>query len=717
MTPHCWDARIRVHWSRNFAALFVCCGLCAAADPAARLGLGLAAYEKQDYAAAAAHLRAVRPQLPKLEDYIAYYLAASLAEDRRYTEARRELDAMWKLKTPSPLLPKARLLQARLLRELGFPAEATRILAERYADLPKPEADMAAAEAYAAAGDSAQAAASYQKVYYLYPTSAAAATAEGELKSLRAELGDAYPPALPRQMLERGDRLLEAKDYKQARAEFIAMSSLLGGADREVAQVRVGASYMMMGETSTAYRHLKSLKPAEPEADAERLYYLAECARKLKEQAPMTDFLKGLEEWHAASPWRLKALVAAANHYLLTNRHADYVPLYRACYESFPEDRNAWQCHWKVTWQSYLTRSDDAVPMLREHLKKYPGSGNRSAALYFLGRSAEAAGDPSQARTYFSRLVERYPNFYYALLARERLAQTGAAKAPSAEPAAQFLNEIQLSPSKHESFDPLPATRLRIERSRLLTAAGYPEWAAAELRFGARIDAQRSLMAMELAGNAPSAFESLRGMKSLSMDYLSLPVEKAPRRFWELLFPLPFKSDLLRAAADRQLDPYLLAGLIRQESEFNPKAISRMKALGLMQLRSGTGREMARKAGIGRFQTNMLFRPDISLRLGAYYIRAMFDQWNGKWEQVLASYNAGKSRANEWMKWGDFREPSEFVETIPFTETRDYVQAVLRNAALYRRLYGAAPAPVLAKTALGSTAPKSAKKIMAKGKR
>src|SRR6185295_854108 len=87
--------------------------------------------------------------------------------------------------------------------------------------------------------------------------------------------------------------------------------------------------------------------------------------------------------------------------------------------------------------------------------------------------------------------------------------------------------------------------------------------------------------------------------------------------------------------------------------------------------------------------TNMLFQPTTNLRLGTTYLRSLLDQWGGKWEQTLASYNAGKSRVQAWITWGDFREPAEFVETIPFTQTRDYVQAVLRNAAAYRRIYGA----------------------------
>jgi soluble lytic murein transglycosylase len=85
----------------------------------------------------------------------------------------------------------------------------------------------------------------------------------------------------------------------------------------------------------------------------------------------------------------------------------------------------------------------------------------------------------------------------------------------------------------------------------------------------------------------------------------------------------------------------------------------------------------------------MLFQPSMNLRLGTTYLRSLLDQWGGKWEETLASYNAGKTHVLEWIKWADFQEPGEFVETIPFTETREYVQSVLRNAAAYRRIYGA----------------------------
>jgi soluble lytic murein transglycosylase len=99
-----------------------------------------------------------------------------------------------------------------------------------------------------------------------------------------------------------------------------------------------------------------------------------------------------------------------------------------------------------------------------------------------------------------------------------------------------------------------------------------------------------------------------------------------------------------------------------------------------------TGRTLARKAGLRTFSSRMLFQPATNLRLGTLYLRTLFDELGGSWEETLAAYNAGKSRATDWRTWGEWREPAEFVESIPFAETHDYVQSVLRNAELYRKI-------------------------------
>ena len=136
------------------------------------------------------------------------------------------------------------------------------------------------------------------------------------------------------------------------------------------------------------------------------------------------------------------------------------------------------------------------------------------------------------------------------------------------------------------------------------------------------------------------------------------------------------------------LDPYLVASLIRQESEFNPVAVSRANAVGLMQLLPKTGKLVARQEKLKRYNASQLYTAPVNLQLGTRYFRGMVDKFGGSVDYALAAYNAGSDRVEEWMGQGQVSRRPEFVESIPFTETREYVQAIMRNASVYRQLYG-----------------------------
>jgi soluble lytic murein transglycosylase len=674
----------------------------------ARLAHGVEKLDSGRYAEALQDLKAAQPLLPKLSDYVGYYLASADFELKDFAQVRKDLAPFRSLSAPSPLRGRAAILDARATIETGSAPAAIAFLRERYEEIPQPAGDYTLAQAYEAAHEPAQAATYYQRVYYLYPLTDSAVQAAKAIESLRASMGAAFPPPMPQQMLERGSRLLEAQEYSKARAEFSALVQSLGGAEREIASVRIGAVDYQQRKTEQAYQYFQSLEVTSPEAGAERLYYLAECARRLNDDGAMLASIEKLAQY-PSSPWRLKALLSAGNRFLVANQAESYNPLYRACYESFPNDVEAPYCHWKVTWNSYLHRRADAAGLLREQVVRYPASMNASSALYFLGRIAESAKELRTARGYYDFVTRRYPGYYYGLLARERLSEPGLTRAAADESVTAFLKTVAF-PERNTpaSYDPEAATASRIERFRLLNEAGLTRLAEAELRFGARTDSQPHLLAMELARTAEAPHQGLRNMKSMAPDYLSVAPSAAPERFWEMLFPLPFRGDLVRQASAANLDPHIVAGLVRQESEFNPKVISRANAYGLTQIVPSTGRQLARQAGIRTFRTSMLFQPSTNLQLGTRYLRALLDRWEGSWEETLAAYNAGASRVQEWLTWGEYREPAEFVETIPFTQTRDYVQSVLRNAAAYRRIYGSRLAAAL------SPEPVKVEKVVAK---
>ena len=142
----------------------------------------------------------------------------------------------------------------------------------------------------------------------------------------------------------------------------------------------------------------------------------------------------------------------------------------------------------------------------------------------------------------------------------------------------------------------------------------------------------------------------------------------------------------LQEAKRYGIDPYMAAGLIRQESVFNPMAISRVGARGLMQVMPATGQQISRKQGGGAITAADLYNPAINVKLGMNYLAQMLGQF-GRIEYAAAAYNAGPGRARAWLAERGGLDIEEWIETIPFTETRGYVQGVLRYAANYRRFY------------------------------
>jgi soluble lytic murein transglycosylase len=664
----------------------------AASDPIIDLKTGADALDAGRYPAAIAALKGLPQRLPKLADYAAWFLASAQSSSKDYAAVPAALDIVFKQSPPSPLVPRAALLAANALTDNNNPAAALELLRKYYPVLSQPKGDLAMAVAFAGSGDNLSAAIYYQRVYYGFPLSAEAATASVETEKLKFSLGGKYPPALPTAMLARAIKLLDAGQAVRARKELEELVPQLGGAERDLARVRIGVARYTAEENAVAYKYLSTLEVASAEADAERLFYLMQSARRLNNLDEMDALIAKLGRLHPNSPWRLQAVMAAANRYLTENKVDQYEPLYRACFESFPQDEQAAGCHWKVAWVHYLRRGSDASEMLRAHLRLFPASENASAALYFLGRLADGARDRASARAYYEEIAREYPNQYYAMLARDRLTALAAVGPSSA--ASEFLRTVAFPERARVSvFDASVASRRRIDRAETLVSAGLKDWAEIELRYGAQTGDQPHLLAMELGGliGGGQPAQAIRYIKRYAGNYLFLPIDSAPLDFWRLAFPLPYRADLERFSKQNNLDPFLVAALIRQESEFDAQVTSRANARGLTQIEPTTGRELSRKLKIPQYTTAKLFQPALNLQFGTYYLRLVTDQLGGHTEAALAAYNAGMTRAKSWLTWGDFQEPAEFVETVPFTQTRGYIQAVLRNADAYRRIYGPRP--------------------------
>lgn len=650
--------------------------------------------ELKNFAGAADYAGAAAKNAPTLADYAHYIRAQAEYALRNYSEVTASATRVFDHLPVSPFVGPVAALAVKADLDGDSPKQALELIKKYFDVVPQPDADLLLARCFDAIGDLSRAAECYQSVYYGYPTAREDATdAANALVSVKQRLGDAYPPPTATAMLGRAQKLLEAKNPDGARIELAAAIPNLTGAQRDLARVRLGETDYLANNAEAAFAYFSSLKVDDPEADAERLSYLIRAARKGDRHADVKPFLTQLEQQHPLSPWRLDALIYVADSARTENDTDTYLPLYRACAITFPKDpRSAW-CHWRVAFESYRKDADDAYDSLRDHLRQYGNSVDADNALYFLGRLLERKNDLPAARACYEQLTAHFPNTYFAIVARERLAQPSLQAATASPAMLDFLRAVSWPPRpEFPSFEPAQEAQSRLDRAHLLQLTGLNDFAERELKFGAHIDDdQENIYALELAKiaasrNAPD--QALRYIKRYTPGYMFMPLDQAPVAFWQFAFPIPYRDSIVQHSREQGLDPYLVAALIRQESEFNVSVRSHANAYGLMQLLPSTAKGLARHFGIRRFKTDQLLLADRNIQLGTYFFHNLFNSYGGEAEIALASYNAGPGRANLWRTWGPFREPAEFIEVVPFHETRGYVQIVLRNADVYRRLYG-----------------------------
>ena len=317
-------------------------------------------------------------------------------------------------------------------------------------------------------------------------------------------------------------------------------------------------------------------------------------------------------------------------------------------------------------------------------MRQYPNSSYVVDALYFLGRANERAGNLPHARSMYAAAVERFPQTYFGGYAADRLREIGAAPINPAEFLSLFPVAAPLPPFSKD----IPASASdRWMRAQALRSIAFDQSAELELRAANdRTPSPGLIYAIaETAAAGERYLVSITAARQLLPRLDARQYEDVPPEIWRIVYPWPYRSEIEREAARNKLDPTLVAGLIRQESAFASDAVSVSNALGLMQVWPPTGTTLARTLKLSYSRTR-LFDPDYNLRLGAYYLSSLLKMF-GEPEYAVAGYNAGENRVTQWTTGQSYEELPEFVESIPITQTRDYVQIVLRNTGLYRRIY------------------------------
>jgi soluble lytic murein transglycosylase len=295
------------------------------------------------------------------------------------------------------------------------------------------------------------------------------------------------------------------------------------------------------------------------------------------------------------------------------------------------------------------------------------GGVQRTAARYWVGRIAQQRGDSAAADSLWRLLAREDSLGYYGLRAR-----TVARMAP-----------LTISP---DSARPTPAADSGLVRIDTLLLAGLDTEADLEVRAlsGRGFPALDDLLAWSVGLSA-------RGWGSVGVRLGWTAAQRSGNdaRVLRAIFPWPRRGAVEAEAREFGVDPLLFAGLVRQESTFDLEALSRAGARGLAQLLPVTAAQAARGLDV-TFYPEWLTVPDLNLHLGASHLGMLLRRYHGRVEVAIAAYNAGTSPIDRWIARPGADDPDQFIEQIPYPETRAYVRSVLRNRAIYRALYGSA---------------------------
>ena len=427
-----------------------------------------------------------------------------------------------------------------------------------------------------------------------------------------------------------------------------------------------GIALLRLGRDRSAARVLAGIQSPSPLVPAAS-YPRARALLGARQSRSARTVLRDLIRRHPSDTLAGAALILLADLAIDERRDADARAAFRQAYTRFPTSSQAPQARFRAAVLAFAAGQHRAAANeLDSLLALHPGADDGMAARYWMGRALLAIGDTVTATARWRTVAAEYPMTYYGMLAAERLGEQPWAPA--------------IVPDSFEAIESLTSAMARVDH---LEKLGMDSEARAELERLAnaadssteRLLATAYLMREHglVARGVQLGWRAIRGSPSVDA------------RAYRLVYPIVHREAIILESRRRNLDPALVAAIIRQESGFNPRATSSAGARGLMQMMPSVGRAVARSIDVPEWRPDLLYQPDINLQLGIRHLEAFISRYEAPY--ALAAYNAGESRLVRWLRRPGARDPELFVERIPFTETRDYVRIVLRNRAMYRSLY------------------------------
>ncbi|MBK5274356.1 MAG: transglycosylase SLT domain-containing protein [Desulfuromonadales bacterium] len=609
-------------------------------------------------------------KLPLLADYAVLYQAEALLKLKKYPEASGKAVSVAKGYPASLLIRRSEKLNADILFEAGDYSAALKVyqgFVEKYASGPDSvDALFQAARCREETGDRSGSALMYRNIWLNNPSSVQSKKSQEQLKELEKS-GIKISVYTPEELLRRASMLASQNDFSGS----LQTLRLIPGDVQPAAVVaridlRAGINQYRLRNWAQAEKSLvKAAGSPLPGIRSEARFWLAKSLERQDQNERAFTLYMELAAEGKKQEYADDALIEAGGLRRSQGNYCDAARLFEQVVKGYPDSRFVSRAVWETGWCRYLAGEYGLAAESFKTLLK--DETFREKVLYWLARTLEHSSKVESDSCYRS-LQDEYPAGFYATWYRS---QNG-------------VKDLREPLGPRNALVELPQIA-GFEKPRLLAGLGMMEESRSEMA-----------AARKKAGDKKSLFPGLARVYLEIQDYSSAIVlflqnrpvkwDRVSLPLWTAGYPRAYSEAISLHSAGNDLSDGLIYSLIRAESGFSPAIKSPAGAVGLMQLMPATAKATAREKGV--FNPLQLTVPEYNIKLGTRHFRDLMKDYNGEVIYSIAAYNAGAAAVNRWRKSMKGLKMDEFIESIPYQETRDYVKKVYASAATYRQLYG-----------------------------
>lgn len=658
---------------------------------------GIAAFRQGQFGEAVKWIRQSSLDVaPVWEEYGRYYLARSLLELGRPSEALEETGRFLKRFAESPLLDRVKVLEAEALLATGAFGAAREACLSLLGTRDRAGVRLLLGQALEAQGELSAALEQYLQVRRNWPLSLEdrqARKRQNEILSRHPGF-DARGPVASR--LEEAFLCTQEQAFEEALVLYRALlaAPLDAEAERE-ARAGLIRALVRTGRVADSVKELDLLTkryPGSQEAVGSMLS-VGSALWNRNQRTEAFSLLRTLLENHTDTEEARQASFAMGRILMEEGDLREAVEQFRRTRFLFPKTAIEAEASWWEGWCLYLLGEYRAcVRHLKECLERglWPANGvERNRALYWQARCLEKSGDPETGRVLYGEILKEGPADYYGILAEKRRIGGPFVLGFEGSPDPKILSALQAPPLSCRVPDSVLPVLIEVGLAR--EAAERLDWL--RLKPGLRdLPAEQWIESYGWAGAYRNALQiALPLWSALRLaEFREAPafLTQIPAAVRLGVYPLAYWDLVRNLCVERGLDPFLVLGLMKQESLFVPDIASPAGAVGLMQIMPATASTVARELGLAGFRTALLEEPEVNLRIGTAYLARLVERYGAWWPRVLAAYNAGPDAVERWRAAMPEAEQDEFVESISYRETRVYVRKVLEGWFWYRKLYG-----------------------------